>query len=75
MHHERGEDLSKDKFYKRGQKYQKKQRHLERRWQRVQQENMANIEGALDADDDIELLQGKIKREALKEELFEYMNF
>ena len=67
--------MSKDKFYKRGQKYQKKQRRIERRWQRVQQENMANIEGALDADDDIELLQGKIKREALKEELFEYMNF
>jgi hypothetical protein len=36
---------------------------------------MANIEGALDADDDVELLQGKIKRETLKEELFEHMNF
>jgi hypothetical protein len=75
MRHERGEDMSKDKFYQRGQRYQKKQRCLERRWQRDCQENMANVEGALDADDDVELLQGKIKREMLKEELFEHMNF
>ena len=35
---------------------------------------MANIEGALDDDEDVELLQGKFKRETLKEELFEYLN-
>lgn len=74
MRHERGEDMSKDKFYQRGRKYQKKQRRLERRWRRNRHENMANIEGALDDDDDVELLQGKIKRETLKERLFEYMN-
>jgi hypothetical protein len=75
MRHERGEDLSKNRFYRRGQKYQKKQRRLERRWRRDRQENMANMEGALDVDDDVELLRGKIKRETLKEELFEDMNF
>jgi hypothetical protein len=36
---------------------------------------MANMEGALDVDDDVELLRGKIKRETIKEELFEDMNF
>lgn len=75
MRHERGEDLSRDKFFRRGRRYQKKQRHIERRWRRDRQENMTNIEDGLDVDDDVELLQGKIKRETLKEELFKYMNF
>jgi hypothetical protein len=75
MRHERGEDLSKNKFFRRGIRYQKEQRHLERRWRRERRENMARVEDAQNDDDDVELLQGKIKREELKEKLFEYMNF
>ncbi|KAF8801585.1 hypothetical protein BYT27DRAFT_7226771 [Phlegmacium glaucopus] len=74
MQHKQGEDLSKNEFFQRGKRYQKEQQHLERRWQRDQRENITQIEDALNVDDDVELLRGKIKRE-LKEKLFDYMNF
>ncbi len=53
--------------------YQKKQRHFERQWKRAHRRNINQIENTLDEDDDVGLLQGKIKREELKEVLFEYM--
>ena len=53
--------------------YQKKQRHFERQWKRARRRNINQIENTLDEDDDVGLLQGKIKREELKEVLFEYM--
>jgi len=73
MQHERGEGVTRDKFYRRGRMYQKKQRHFERQWKRARRRNINQIENTLDEDDDVGLLQGKIKREELKEVLFEYM--
>ena len=46
---------------------------LERRWRRAHRRNASGIEEALNEDDDVGLLRGKIKREELKEVLFEYM--
>lgn len=74
MQHERGDGLTADKFYKRGRRYQKQQQSLERRWRRARRRNASGIEEALDEDDDVGLLRGKIKREELKEVLFEYMS-
>ena len=73
MQHERGDRLTTDRFYRQGTRYQKKQRHIERRWKRAHRRNANDIESALHEDDDVELLRGKIKREELKEVLYEYM--
>jgi hypothetical protein len=73
MKHEDGNFISRDHFYKKGRKYRKKQRKLEKEW-RAERQRVANEEEEeLDADDDTGLLEGKIKREELKEKLFEYI--
>ena len=66
--------MTRDRFYRKGRRYQKKQQHLEREWKRDRRRNMDRAETALNEDEDVELLRGKIKREELKEALFNYIH-
>jgi hypothetical protein len=74
MNHEDGRNMSKDKFYRDGVKYQRKQRREEQNWRRERRQTAAREEEQREQNDDIDLLDGWIKREELKEELFKYMN-
>lgn len=74
MNHEDGQDMSKDKFYQDGIKYQRKHKKEEQKWQREQRQKAAREEEECDKDDDTDLLDGQIKWEELKKELFKYMN-
>jgi len=74
MRHEQGEGLTRDRFYRNGRRYQKKQQRLEREWKRDHRRNMDRAETILNEDEDIGLLRGKIKREELKEALFNYIH-
>ena len=71
MRYEEGEDVSQNTFYKDGIAYQKKQRRRERAWRREQQERAAELEA--EEEEEIELHEGRMKREELKEALFEYL--
>lgn len=73
MKHEAGEDVSRNEFYKEGKKYQKTQRQNERKWRRERRRRAAQMEEIQDGDDDIALLEGKLKRAELKEELRGYL--
>lgn len=74
MRHERIGRIESDKFYSAGRKYQKKQRRLEKTWRHERRAQAADLDVQLDGNNDIELLRGKIKREELKEWLFEYLD-
>lgn len=72
MKHEEGQDMRRDTFYREGHKYQKKQRKAEEKWRRRQRRRQAENEEELDRNDDIELLEGKLKREELKDAIIAY---
>ncbi|CAA7257434.1 unnamed protein product [Cyclocybe aegerita] len=73
MKHEAGQDMSSDKFYRQGKKYQRKQQHLERCWRQERRNRNAEEENQLDQVNDIGLLEGKLKRVELKESILEYL--
>lgn len=73
MDHEKGTHMEKTSFYQQGVRYEKERqrkeqwwRRLRRRWNRRREQRRQSI------DEDIELLEGKVKREILKEELIDY---
>jgi hypothetical protein len=73
MRHEDGNFFSKDQFFKDGQSYHKEQKKIEDEW-RVEWQRVADeIETVRDEDDEVGLLEGRIKREELREELFNYL--
>ena len=74
MNHEDGRFYSQDQFYKDGQAYMKEQRIQERRWRRHERQHNTNEENRREEARDLELLEGKIKREELKEQLFRYID-
>jgi hypothetical protein len=74
MKHEAGHDMSSDKFYREGKKYQQKQHRLERQWRHQRRDVNAEAEAQLDEENDIALLEGKLKRVELKESMLEYLN-
>jgi hypothetical protein len=73
MRHEEIGNISRDSSYKEGRMYQQKAARVEQKWKREQRQRMVCEEEELEAIDDIELLEGKIKREKLKEKLFTFL--
>jgi hypothetical protein len=73
MTHESLGEINRDKFYREGHRYQQTRAREERRWRRQRREITARNEEELDEDDDITLLEGKLKREVLKEQLLAYL--
>ena len=74
MQHEGNGNITNDQFFRNGIKYVRYQRRAEREWQQIQRQRTANIERAQDESSEILLLEAKIKREELKEELFEWLD-
>lgn len=73
MTHEDGNFTSRDQFYKEGRSYRRQQREVEKEW-REERERVANeAEANRNNEDEIGLLEGKLKREELREELFNYL--
>ena len=66
--------VNRDLFYRRGQKIARKERREYAEW-RAEQE-LAALEDEMNAEErgEIELLEGKIKREELKKELLAYLD-
>lgn len=73
MNHETGADMEKDSFFKQGVKYAKERRVKERRWRHILRRVRRKVQGRRGVDEEIELLEGKIKRQMLKEELLQYV--
>ncbi|VDB88565.1 unnamed protein product [Peniophora sp. CBMAI 1063] len=73
MKHESGENMEQDVFYRSGVRYQKKQREFEEEWrtywEAVEEERALSVED----EEELELLEGKFKREQLKTELFDWL--
>lgn len=73
MEHEVGIDLSKDQFYQKGQELMRRERaERECRLDEGERHAAAN-EDEQEAASDIELIEGKLKREELKNVLFSHL--
>jgi hypothetical protein len=70
MEHEVGIDLSKDQFYQKGQELMRRERA--ERLDEGERHAAAN-EDEQEAASDIELIEGKLKREELKKVLFSHL--
>jgi uridine phosphorylase len=74
INYEDGQFYSQDQFYKDGQAHMKEQKNKEQQWHHHKQRNNAQEEDRREEAQELELLEGKIKRKELKEQLFEYLN-
>ena len=72
--HEGAQFVTKDKFYKLGRKIMRRERREQREWNEVREREAAEIEANMEERGEIELLEGKFKREQLKKALFEYLD-
>lgn len=73
MDHEEDTPLSNNQFFKQGRKIMRGERREWEAWQIEREEQLAREEADGEDGHDIELLEGRVKRENLKKELFEYM--
>ena len=73
MKHENGNFISADQFLKDGRVYRKRMSGLEKTWREERQRLADETEVLRNQDDEIGLLEGKLKREELREELFKYL--
>lgn len=74
IRHEQGQDTSQDIFFQQGVRYMREQRKWEKRWRRARRWTTREDEEERDRANDIALLEGKLKRELLKQELQTYMD-
>lgn len=71
--HETGINISTDVFYHKGIQIREKEAQMYAEWHNEREENAQRVEGEREEGRDIELLEGKIKREELKKSLFEFL--
>jgi hypothetical protein len=71
--HEGGGDVHADTFFIEGQKIMEEENKVWEEWARLQRERLAEEEMVYDDKEEIELLEGKLKRERLKKALKEYL--
>jgi hypothetical protein len=74
MQHEDNGNIQNDQFFRSGVKYVKHQRELEKEWRERQRQRAADMEREQDESSEILLLEAKIKREEMKEELFRWLD-
>jgi len=72
--HEDGRYITKDKFYRDGRKLLRKERRAQREWAEEREREAVRIEEDAEQQGEIELLEGKLKRENLKKELFAHLD-
>ena len=74
MDHKDGTFISRDRFLKQGLKIMRQEKAMREEWETEQAANADILEIEREVSQDIGLLEGKLKREELKEELFTYLN-
>ena len=74
MMHERHENIEADIFFAEGQQLLEKEQQEQEEWEQQRNEALVEEEASYDNDETIGLLEGKIKREHLKEVLFQYLS-
>ena len=74
MMHEHQENIEADIFFAEGQRLLEKEQQEQGEWEQQRNEALVEEEASYDNDETIGLLEGKIKREQLKEVLFEYLS-
>lgn len=74
MDHEDGTFVSGNAFLTQGLRIMRKEREMQREWDAERDEQAAAMEAEREESHDISLLEGKLKREELKNELFTYLN-
>jgi hypothetical protein len=73
MKHEDSNFISADKFITDRRSYCERLGHIEREWCKRQEEVAEELEARRNDEDKIGFLEGKLKREKLREELFSYL--
>lgn len=68
--HEQGMDMEADQFYIRGVQLMEEERVAVENWQNMLAEQLFTVE---DDDEVVSLLEGRLKREMLKEALFSHL--
>lgn len=71
--HEDAQFIMRDRFYKAGQKIMKKEKWELREWNATREEEVMQSEREREEQEEIKLLQGKLKREQLKQALFTHL--
>ena len=74
MNHKDGTFVSGNAFLTQGLRIMRKEREMQREWDAERDEQAATMEAECEESHDISLLEGKLKREELKNELFTYLN-
>ena len=74
MDHEDGAFISGDAFLTQGLRTMRKEKETQREWEAERADHAAMMEAEREESHDISLLEGKLKREELKNELFTYLN-
>ena len=74
MDHEDGLHISRDVFYQEGYRIMLRERQELREWQQQREEQAATEEEERVQNRDVELLEGRLKREELKKSLFAFFN-
>lgn len=74
MDHEDAQFITRDKFYKLGKKIMRREQRELREWHEVRERDAVQEEQDMEEQGEIELLEGKLKREGLKKGLFAYLD-
>jgi Arc/MetJ-type ribon-helix-helix transcriptional regulator len=74
MDHEDGTFVSSDRFLRQGLKIMRQERAMREEWEAERAAHAEILEIEREVSQDISLLEGKLKREELKKELFTYLD-
>ena len=72
-YNEGGENIDANTFFIEGQQLMEQERQEQEDWGRLQEQCLNNNEVEYNKDEQVELLEGKLKQEELKKALFEYL--
>ena len=74
MDHEDSQFVTRDRFYKTGLRLMKKEKWELREWNAAREEEALRSEREREERVDVELLEGRLKREVLKKAIFTYLD-
>ena len=74
LDHEDAQFITRDKFFKTGKRIIRRERQKLKEWNEAREQVAEQIEADMEERGEIELLEGKLKREKLKKELFAHLN-
>lgn len=74
MNHEAGQDIQSDQFFIEGMQLMQEEARKRAQRKEREEEHAAQAERLREESREIELLEGKLKREELKKDLFAYLD-